>query len=221
MKQETVANTTQRDPPSRVSRLRYAHELAFCLNVGLVVKSEGNQKPSRFFSLFDFGEASLQSKINGCLHLHPHDAVGENAAFLLYALGVALAIFLVLRVLLSSSFIAGVFRSTAGIVSLVLLPIAWLWVLFVLGLSLSGWWRALLYLELLAAATIAVLYLYAKWPAPAWLSVTILGLHFGFWDSQVPGPNFWLAPFTLIFPLAGFLATLLWGMEVSRSRAAD
>jgi hypothetical protein len=212
----TVAlNSVQTTPSFLSCRLRHAHELLFSLNLALVLKLEGNQKPNRLFSFLDFGEVSLQFKINGYLHLHPHHAVGANTAFLILALGPALLIFLVLRVLSRATIIEHLFRSAAGIVSLTALPIAWLVVTYVLGVdSPIRVTTSLFYLELCAVVLCAVLYVTAKWPAPKWLSFLLTALHFAFWSGVVSGPYFWLAPFSVIFPAAGFFATVCWAAYI-------
>lgn len=199
-------------------RPRYIHEILFCLNLALVLKLEGNQKPNKFFSFFESGESLLQSKINASLQLHPHHAFGANLAFLLLALVLASLLFVVVRVLITSSFLNNVFHSTAGVISLIALPAGWLWVsgLIGIGVPLPNPPRWALYLELSAVAACAVLYFAGKWVLPSWLTITLLAVHFGYWDFLVSrGPYFWRDPFRLIFPLTGFLATLVWGIHVS------
>jgi hypothetical protein len=219
------ANSTQESLPlSRQSR--YAHAFLFSLNLALVFKLEGNQRPNRFFSFFENGEASLQIKVNALLHLHPHNAVGANTAFLILALALAALILLILTVLLRLPSFERLFRSTAGAISLIALPVAWLCVSQLLGVPapLPNPPNVLLYAELIGAVATAILYLYAKWPAPAWLSVVLLGVHFGFWNWIVSGgPYFWRDPFRLVFPLVGLAATLLWAIYISTTRppAAD
>jgi hypothetical protein len=95
-------------------RLRYIHEILFCLNLALVLKLEGNQKPNKFFSFLEAGESLLKFKINASLHLHPHDAFGAHLAFLLLTVVLASLLFAVLQVLLTSSFLKNVFHSTGG-----------------------------------------------------------------------------------------------------------
>src|SRR5258707_932820 len=81
-----MVGSMQNNHPIPVVYIRYAHEFLFSLNVALVAKLEGNQEPNRLFSFFDSGEISLQSKINGFLHLHPHHAGGAKS--LLFSTGV-------------------------------------------------------------------------------------------------------------------------------------
>jgi hypothetical protein len=201
-------------------QLRYAHEALFALNLALVLKLEGNQVPNRFFSVLDFGEASLQSRINRYFQLHPHSAVGGNIAFIVPALVLALLLFALIRIAVASSLIRKVFVSAAGIVSLIALPVVWLSVVRLIGVAppLPNPPHLLLYFELFTATACAFLYLYAYWPIPGWVSIAMLAVHFGFWDWIISrGPYFWLNPFSLIFPLTGFFATLLWAITVSRT----
>jgi len=206
----------------RIGYLRRAHELLFSLNIALVAKLQGNQKPNKLFSLWESGEASLQSRINAYLHLYPHHHVGSFTAFFIYALGPALCLFLLLRALSGTVLVGKFLRSVAGIVSLVFLPISWLCVAQLIPVSplLPNPPLALLASELLVVSALAVMYLYASWPLPAWWGVAILLVHFAFWDWLVSGgPYFWRDPFRLVFPLAGFFSTLVWGAYVSRHSA--
>ena len=208
-----------RDAPDE--RRRYIHQILFCLNLALVLKLEGNQKPNKFFSFFESGESPLKSKINASLQLHPHHSFGANLAFLLLALVITLLLFIVLRILLTSSFLKNVFQSTAGVISLIALPAGWLWVSRLIGIGepFPNGPRWALYLELSAVAACAVLYFAGKWVLPSWLTVTLLAVHFGCWDFLLSGgPYFWRDPFRLIFPLAGFFATFSWGIHLSPPR---
>ena len=203
-------------------RLRFAHEILFCLNLALALKLEGNQKPNKFFSFFESGESLLAFRINTHLHLHPHHAFGADFAFLLLGLVLASLLFVLLQILLTSSFLKNLFRSTAGMISLIALPFAWVLASWVtIGPPVVNPPHWLLYLELATVASCGQLYFAGTWRLPQWLTITLLAVHFAFWSDVVSGgPYFWHDMFTLIFPLAGFLATLLWGIEVSRSWAA-
>ena len=221
MNQVATVGPLQKNQAVCATQLRYAHDLLFSLNLSLVLKLEGNQAPNRFFSVLDFGETSLQSTINAYLHLHPHHSVGANIAFMLLALALTLFVFVVLQILRANRFMGRLFRSVSGIVSLVALPVSWLWATHLIGVArpLPNPSRTFLYLELITAALCASLYLYAKWPVPGWITIAILALHFGYWNYLVSaGPYFWRETFRLIFPLAGFLATLLWGIYILNSK---
>ena len=222
MKRRSVHFARQTLPQMMNTERRYIHDFLFCLNLALVLKLEGNQKPNKFFSFFESGESLLQSKINASLHLHPHHSFGANLAFLLLALVLALLLFVVLRVLLTSSFLKNVFHSTAGVISLIALPVGWLWVSRLIGIAapLPNPPRWALYLELSAVAAYAVLYSVGRWVLPLWLTMTLFAVHFGYWDFLVSrGPYFWLDPFSLIFPFVGLLATIAcgWGLSLSKT----
>lgn len=143
---------------TQTSYLRYAHEFLFSLNIALVAKLQGNQKPNRFFFWVDTGESSLQSKLNSHLHLHPHSPIGANLAFVVLALGMALCLFLLLRVLSSTVLVGRFLRSAAGIVSLLFLPVSWLCVTQLIPVlpPLPNPPHTLLVLELLAVSAFAV-----------------------------------------------------------------
>lgn len=196
---------------SRTGYLRIAHEFLFALNLGLVARWAMAQAGS-------YSELTLQLWINR--HLHPHSNVGGNIAFFVLALEVALSVFLLLRILSIFPWLKR-FLSMVGIVSLVALPSAWLYATRLRepfpGMPNAP--RTWLYLELLATILIATVYLLAKWPFPEWNSIALLILHFGLWAWLFPvGNYFWLAPFDLVFPLAGLCSSLAWGLYISAQR---
>ena len=195
--------------------LRYVHEFLFSLNAGLVTRwlmAQANYAES---------ELTIKGWINRRLHLHPHSDIGGNVAFLVLALGVALGTFLLLRVLSRTAWLNHFLRSVTGIVSLVALPASWLYRAHVYrpvpGLPNPP--HILLFLELAAATSCIVLYLYAKWPLPGWGSVALLILHFSLWGWLfLGGPYFWFDPLHSVFPLAGSCSVLAWALYVSQGR---
>jgi hypothetical protein len=192
--------------PRETSYPRYVREFLFSLNIALVAKLEGNQKPNKLFSLLDSHEVTMQLKINAYLHLHPHHQVGANSAFFAIALSLALCIFLVLRIS-SSTYLSRQFYVAHLLGSFSLLP---------------NPPYALLLLELLSVTVCAALYLYSKWPLPAWGTIALLLLHYSFWNWLVSGgPLFWRDPFRLIFPMAGFCSSLAWGYYVRYQGSAQ
>jgi hypothetical protein len=142
--------------------------------------------------------------------------VGENAAFLVYALVWATFIFLVLRISSGTPLAQRFLISTAGVVSLLALPLSWLYVSHLLGPEsvLPGPPRVLLFLELLVATVCAVMYLRAKWSLPVWGGVALLVLHFAFWDAVCFGPYFWRAPIESVVAIVGFCSAFAWGRYV-------
>jgi hypothetical protein len=198
---------------ARANRLRHVHEFFFSLNLGLAVRLATVER----FSFFS--EIKLQFWINRHLHLHPHSNVGGHTAFFIWALLLVLCIFLLLRLSSSTFLVKWVLRSAAGIVSLVALPVCWLREihLFPVPPGLPNPPSPFVLVELVVTVVCALLYLYAKWPLPAWCSISLLILHFGFWGwLLLGGPYFWLSPFRLIFPLAGLCSVLAWGAYVAQ-----
>jgi hypothetical protein len=203
--------------PTRTDYLRYAHEFLFSLNIAFLAKLQGNQKPNKLFSFLDSAEFRIQLKINAYLNLHPHSHVGGYTAFFALAFGLALCIFLLLRIFSNTSLAKEFLRCAAGFMSLLALPISWFYVTQVLGpvpfsLNLPRPW---LISELILIIACAVLYLLAKWSLPMWSGVLLLALHFGFWGWLALGPFFWRYPFWVVFPMAGFCSSLVWGRYVS------
>ena len=208
--------------PTKSRSSRFLLEILFSLNIALVAKLLGNQRPNWFFSRLEYGEASLGPRVNASLHLHPHSNIGANAAFIMYGMAWAACFFLLLEIF-SGTPLAQRFRSSmAGVVSLLALPVYWLYVSRLLGsdstLPRPPW--VLLFLELVAATVCAVMYLRTKWSLPAWGGVILLGLHFAVWDAVCFGPYFWRAPFQSIFAVAGFCSVVAWGYYVSAQRQA-
>ncbi len=201
--------------PARENRLRLVHEALFSLNIGLMtrwVMAQAN---------YYLAELKIQLWVNRHLHLHPHSNVGGYGAFLTLALAMAFSIFLLLRLASHTLLAKELLRSAAGIVSLLTLPASWLYVtrLYPQPPGLPYAPRVWLLVELAGAVAGAAVYLYAKWFS-AWLNVGLLVLHFGFWGWLfLGGLYFWLAPFQLVFPLAGLCSSLAWGLYVSRQRA--
>ncbi|SRR5216683_2577431 len=208
----------------RTSYLRYLHEFFFSLNIALVAKLEGNQKPNKFFSLLESGESSLRLRINTYLHMHPHSDIGGNTAFLALTLGLALCIFLLLRISSRTSLTKKLLQ-LAGLVSLFALPASWLYVTQFVGSTTpsANLLRGLLLPELLAATICGAVYMYGRWPLQVWGSVALLVLHFSYWDAVCFGPYFWRAPFQSLFAIAGLCSSLVWGLYISDQRrmAAD
>ena len=187
---------------------RFTHDFLFSVNLALVATLEGNQKPNRFFSLLDSGQESLQYRLNALLRLHPHSQMGAYSAFLFVALAIALAIFLALRVCSMISLIEKLLRAIAAVISLLALPLAWLFVSYMterLPQPLSQ--HHIAFMEL-AAVTALVVYIGRKPEAPRWPAVFLLILYFSFWYVFISGgPYFWRDPFKLIFSIAGLSAS--------------
>jgi hypothetical protein len=193
----------------------YLRQIFFTLNLALIAKLWGNQRPNKVFSYLDFHEFAIQLKINSSLHLAPHNNVGANAAFLILTFGLSLCIFLLI------SFLATIlptksFLKYSGIVSLTLLPISWLFVSRLLDgvSSFSVLSNGMLLLETLAIAFCGIAFWNGKWNLPAWASIILLAAHFGFWHVICFGLYFWRSPFQSIFATVGFCSSLLWAIYV-------
>ena len=195
-------------------------EFFVSLNIALAVIWEKSTLSP--FSL----EMHLQYRINGYLHLHPHSNVGGFMVMFGLALGLALCIVLVLRLLSGTLVVKEFLRSFAGIISLIAMPASWLYVNYALehlpipaapGIQeLSLYWPLF---ESAVAVVCAMLFLYGKWPIPPWGSIVLLGLHWCFWGWRLFGPFFWARPPFLIFPIVGFCSSLIWGLYVSSQPA--
>jgi hypothetical protein len=204
--------------PRRSNRVRLTHEALFSLNVGLAVRWAMAQ------ANYSANEIRIKEWVNSYLHLNPHSNVGDNTALFVLSLEIALCIFVVMRIFSLGSWVDRLLLGSSGILSLVALPIAWLY-------SSRRWWsypdlphppHALLLAELAAAVICATQHQYAKWPLPRWGSIALVTLHFAFWAwIFLGGPLFWREPFYSIFPLAGLCSSLAWGFYVANRNAIN
>lgn len=201
--------------PARFPYRRHAHEVLFSLNLSLV-----GLLTYSLNGTFDIS-TGLGRRLNTYAGLHLHSNLGPDIAFFALGLLLASSLFLILRLSSNTAVASGFLRWVAGFSSLLALPAHWLY-----SIHLSPQPPGLpdppplwLVAELAAAAACAAVYVYARWPLPAWLNVGLLVLHFGFWGWLfLGGPYFWLAPFQSVFPLAGLCSALAWGLYVSRQR---
>lgn len=202
---------------SRTERARCMSELALALNIAFVCKWLGNKVPVPSF--FDFrGESYLQAVINRLLHVHPHSSWGGDISFLVFTLLLAAVIFAAVRLFSFNQNLRKLFLPITGVVSLIALPVAWIYVAerYLRSSLFPNPSHVLLSLEILAVAIGSILYLNSKWPFPTWFTIFLLLLHFGLWDwLSAGGLFFWLAPFSLLFPIAGLFSSLSWGYYVS------
>lgn len=193
-----------------------AFEALFSVNTALLAKLVG-------ITIFPFPFASselyIKWRMNSWFHLPPHSDIGGNTAFFILSLAQALLIFVLLRLLSKTSIAHAWLRFALGIVSLLAFPIAWFYVTYLVGQDPQRLdpQRSVLVLELVVAMTCAVLYLYKKWPFPAWGNVALLVLHFYFWGWMYFGYRFPLYRSRLIFPAVGFCSTLAWSFYSRRS----
>lgn len=196
--------------------LRFVRDSLFSLNIALVIRLANAQ--TSLTSL----EANLQFRINGAFGLNPHSNVGGNSAFFLVAFGLALGIFALVWAFSRTRFVGEALCSVSGAVSLVALPVGWLYVTHVFPVlpGLPNPPRAALLLELAAVIMCSVLYLRARWSYPTWSAILVLVLHFGLWGWLLLGGwDFWLAPIKLVFPFVSFCSCVAWGGYVAVKRS--
>ncbi len=117
----------------RTGCLNYFHEFFFAFNIALIAKLEGNQKPNKFFSFLESGQMNLQQRINVFFNLHPHSSFGGDIAFIIYALALALCLFLFLRTFSRTHLLQRFLNSLAGFLALLALPVTWLYVTHLAG----------------------------------------------------------------------------------------
>jgi hypothetical protein len=196
---------------STKSFIRYAYEFLFALNIGLVVRWVMAQ--ANYFE----SELKIQVWLSAHLHLHPHSQLAGHIAFVLLALEIALAAFVLLEIASYISSPHALPLSIAGIASLIALPLGWVYAARLRepppGLpTLSNIW---LNVELIGTILCAILYILKKWPLPKWAGILLIVLHFALWAWLFPVGAFWLDPFQSVFPLVGLCSSLAWALYLS------
>jgi hypothetical protein len=187
-------------------------EFFLSLHVALLIRWEKAQ------TSFSHLETGLEYRINSAFHLHPHSSVGGYVAFFAVSLMIAMAMFVVLRLVSATVLLRKVVRLMIGLAALGALPACLLYIQHILPVpgspsTLSTLW---LLLELAGAITCSLFYMGGWWPAPAWTGILLLVLHFGLWGWLfLGGPYFWRAPFSLVFPLTGLCCSLAWGLYLA------
>jgi hypothetical protein len=202
--------------------LRYAHELLFSLNIALVARWAEVRHPVWGFYYWDVLEYRIEFAIEKIIYTfsHPNSRfvpkdVEGHTAFLLLALGLALCIFLLLRLFAHTVLANESLRSVAGFVSLLALPTFWLYItnLNPQPPGLPNPPRALLFLELAVTIATALFYLRGKWFLSKWSVAALIIFHHALWGWLfLGGVYFWHAPFEALFPGVALCASLAWSL---------
>jgi hypothetical protein len=215
-------------PKSRFAKyVRCAHEIAFSIYFPLLLIWVNNDTtPAGVLGARIAWVVKMELLISG--GRYPHSFMDPTLRFafaFLWALS-AVVVFLCLRILGRFSFTHVFLRTFAGIVALAGFPLACVYVYRSLAWTL---------VEAVAILVCACFYVFRSWPARAWWALLPLVLHSAFWtwaawDTRTLGhPGFlllwpgydltWLTheyP-NLIYPLLGFLASVVWGLYVRQS----
>lgn len=186
--------------------LRQIHEFIFSLNValgavlGVVFGYDGVFVP--FFR--------LEELIYHGLGLKGRAEIAGHSAFFLCVMLLTALLFLLLRWFRWTSVVDGVLIYIAGFLALGVAPACWLYIRRRYGCS---WYPA----EIAVYLLFAMLFLFQKWTIPAFVTILIVCIHYGFWYLR-----FWEyphSPVEILAPIVGFCACLAWGMYVPRARA--
>lgn len=200
--------------------LRLFYELIVAANVAIVLRLADAQRPFWPVYYIDRLEGVWEFKIEKYMYTHSHpnsqfavmDANG-HIAFLLLTLGMALCIFLFLRLIASTAFARELLHSVAGVVSILAFPIVAFY-----RISLYPWSpeflipsRLWLIAEILTAVSGVILFSFRKWKLSHWKIFVLLSLHHLFWGWVFLGVwRFWLVPFRSIYPVAALCSSLMW-----------
>jgi len=221
------------------SRLRWAHECMFSLNLGWTIvwiervqgKILGGNVLSRYVSSLVRGAYQLVSPIGGYTILEQ----------LVWSFALAAVFFLLLRLLSRFTVVNAALRTIAGVVAIVGFPLAGTLVPFgfISAASRIDAYHRGLFLEVIIVVICAVLYYRRKPLFSMPLIVLVVLLHFGVWtwitSSYVNVPAFitdlrsseyyhpWrrtlgslslAMAFNFGFPILGFLASITWACYV-------
>jgi hypothetical protein len=157
--------------------------------------------------------------------LHPHSNVGGDIATFALTLALALCLFFIVRLLSTFSLMKAFLRSVAGFASVAALPVCWLYTNYVqwhlsripLAPGVHGPALPWPLVELAVVLLSILIYLWARWPFPAWASVALIVLHWAFWGWRFFARGTFSYP-GIVFPLIGLGSTLAWAMYVSQQR---
>lgn len=217
MKQNLMVTNEAVDRGSRFWSLRLVHVFLLSLNISLAVGIASAQ------TSFSTLEMKLQFEVNVLFRAHPHSNIGGYTAFLALCVGLAFGISAVLWLFSGTVLVKELLRSISGILSLLALPMCWLYIaqLFPVPPGLPDPSRLALLMELAVVMTFALLYLRRTWRIPDWASVTLLTLHFILWGWLLIGGVFvWREPIELVFLLVGFCSCIVWGIYTRRNSTA-
>ena len=204
----------------RTKLIRFMPEFLFALNLALVAKLEGNQRPNRVFSWLDRYEFPLQLKINQALHLFPHHWGGSIGAFMLLSLALALCVFILLKILAISSTTERFLNRAAGLISLLAWPVAWLIVTFIdPAYAKVSTLAAVVAFECVLTGVAAILFGMGIWRISPIPGVVLVIAHFAFAYWIVFGGLFvWRNPITILFPLVGIASTVFWARYLRQTK---
>lgn len=202
---------------NQLPRIRYLHEAASSINLACALAA-------LLFAL-DLQPAvsalfRMDRVISRYLHLLPDirvirvpkDEFTEGYfAFFIPAIGLAVCLWLLLRLFSRRGPIREFLRSVSGIVALVALPVWWLCLMYV-GERRYGWnpLTAFQFYEVVLVLVSAILYLSRDWTTPDWAVIVIVVLHYGFWFWQFGPRPFFMGYGGPVGAAVGLCAALTW-----------
>ncbi len=205
-------------------RVRYLHETLFSVALAVAFSA------GLIYSCLYWYEHYLgwSRGFNIAFHQREQDLLGYEVVFAVLAFTLAIAVFLLLRIFSRIALIASLLR-IAGVVILAA-PAASLWVIwcalgtdYFINAGLLPWLPDGVLLpwlpcEEFVAIVLVLLYLYRRWPLPAWASVLLVAGHFAIWYRAYHITYAWLYPHLLSIPIAACCSTLMWGCYLNKIR---
>lgn len=207
-----------------ISTMRTLHEGLFSSNIGFAIAfalftyAAGPYRPVYASKQVRECLVAFQSMLIGIAPLNVNQprsslrvsSIIWEAGFLVIMLGVALLLFLLLRLTARASHLRVVLAPVIGIAVVVAVPSCWLYIVKVTGVGLAEpqtFWKGYGAVFLIETATIGgILYLVRK--GPIWLGALVFVFHYIFWVLVIgvrSGPvTITAMVLSLVFPCSGF-----------------
>lgn len=198
---------------------RYAYEAAFAVNLCFLARYASDETTG-FLSRFDLVSiGTLHHYIDMHLYGEMRDLVPWEAVYVVAVIQ-AMILFAILATITKTAFIRKALSFVAGPVSVLALPALWLsiispWSIQTLLPNPPHVWLSI---EIAAAVALTTAYIISRRLLPGWSAITLAALHFALWGWLFLGnPYFWLNPPMCIFPVAGFISVVTWGLYLKSS----
>jgi hypothetical protein len=205
---------------------RYIHEAAISLNVGFVVMLLifGMFGQVDYFAPLERWLYGLDASINTFFHISNTDLTTNHFVFFIFALAIALCVWIFLRLISGTHFVSTILGPVAGVFTLIAIPL----------MTVKFWRYSIVRETAYPTEIVLVLYFASQYLRGKWslrVAITLVVLHFVFWEEEI-GPTF-MALYRLPFkpylfwvpsgaPIAWMVAcisVLVWALYVRQFRA--
>ena len=163
---------------------RYVHEAIISLNVGFVVMLLifGTFGQVDYFAPLERRLYDLDGSINTLFHIQNTDLATNHFVFFIFALAIALCVWIFLRLISGTHFVGTILGPVAGVFALVAIPL----------MTIKSWHYAIESAITYPAEIVLVLYFAFQYLRGKWslrVAIILVVLHFLFWEEEI-GPTF-------------------------------